>query len=75
MIYQLQDDVPIPRVRNPTYPFAEMAIGQSFFSRARQQSVGSAAAQHSKRHSRGCKFTCRTVTEDGVRGTRCWRIA
>ena len=25
-------------------------------------------------HNRGCKFTSRTVTENGVRGVRIWRI-
>jgi hypothetical protein len=54
------------------YPFGDMKIGDSFFAAGIAiNRVSSAASLHGQRH--GGRWTCRTVTEDGVRGTRCWR--
>ncbi len=51
------------------YPFAEMAVGDSFFTRSPVAKVGPTARGYGKRHN--MQFTCRT---EG-RGARVWRIA
>ena len=73
--FTVEDGVPIPDKRQPgrpsKYPFETMEIGQSFFAPGiKVRKVGNAA-----RHYRPKRFRCRTVVENGIRGTRCWRVA
>ncbi len=62
---------PVLHARNK-YPFQEMLVGDSFFCTQKDGSVSSSAAWVQKKH--GFKFTCRIVVENGVKGTRCWRV-
>lgn len=65
--------VPIP-ARSPKYPFAQMAVGDSFFAPNRPQNAfGTFIALWGKRDGR--KFTTRIRVENGVRGVRVWRTA
>lgn len=72
MTFQIDDDVPQPRPRL-LYPLRELCVGQSFFVPGIKSSqIGGSTASVSK--STGFTFTCRAVTEDGIAGTRVWRI-
>lgn len=59
------------------YPFDKMGVGDSFFVAGAvgkdRDTLRSSASSRGKRH--GMKFTTRTVTEDGVKGVRIWRVA
>jgi len=73
--FTVEDGVTIPDKRQPgrpsKYPFDTMEIGQSFFAPGiKDRKVGNAA-----RHYRPKRFRCRTMVENGIRGTRCWRVA
>lgn len=58
--------------RPPAYPLRIMEVGQSFFTpHAKPQTIGTTRIADET----GFKFAKRTVTEDGVTGTRCWRVA
>ena len=71
MTYELTDSIPAPR---PTkYPFSEMAVGQSFFSPGEGNATRTAASAWGTRTG-AASFRCRSVIEDGIRGTRVWRI-
>ena len=72
--FKVEDGVPIAKVKQPgrpsKYPFDTMEIGQSFFAPGlKPMTVGNAA-----RHKKPKRFRCRAVVENGVKGTRCWRI-
>lgn len=54
------------------YPFRDMEIGDSFFAEIPVSRLSQAA--HNNRQE-GRKYTSRTVTENGVKGTRIWRIS
>ncbi len=75
----VQDGVPIPRSRSDRlrkYPWAELAVGQSFFvAGEKQTSLIAAAWGWAKRQSPGARFTSRKVVENGVAGVRVWRTA
>ena len=68
----IEKNVPAPaNPRRRKYPFAEMEVGDSFFApNIKISSVTYSFARHP-----GKKFTARTVTENGVKGFRVWRIA
>ena len=73
-IDKIDKDVPMPR-RCFMYPFGELCIGDSFFvAGGRHNTVGNASIGYATRHL-GVKFTTRQVTEGGIAGVRCWRIA
>ena len=66
-MFKIDKDVPPPASSGRTkYPFAKMAVGDSFTGDSR---AAAAASAYSRRT--GIKFTTRTV--DGV--IRIWRIA
>ena len=55
------------------YSFGAMEVGDSFFVPfALGDGARGAAYGYGSRH--GVKFTTRTLTENGERGTRIWRI-
>ena len=67
------DKVPLPTVtkgRASPYPWRHLRIGDSFFV---PRTVCLPVGEWQK--ACGSHFTTRTVTENGVQGTRCWRIA
>lgn len=74
---QIEKDIPLPqRQRNDRYPWAQMDVGDSF-------AVPSAGPNGKRLHAAASKaaqvlsikLTCRTLTENGVRVVRVWRIA
>lgn len=76
---KLEKNIPLPetRGRRPTYPFAEMEVGDSFeveiigrepLQRARNRAFN-AARQHGLLH--GKKFAVRTFADSA----RIWRVA
>jgi len=75
---KVESDVPLPPGRSPnmSYPWKEMTVGDSFFvpcadkERARLSQISLVASGR-----RFGKVVTRTVTEDGVLGIRCWKIA
>jgi hypothetical protein len=73
--FEIEDNVPVPKVHQPgrpsKYPFDTMEIGQSFFARG----ISCRAVGNAGRHKKPKRFRCRSVIENGIRGTRCWRIA
>lgn len=67
---KIDKGVPCPSRRNRIWPFPEMEIGDSFFAPGK-----SGANLHvASRSAPSFKFTTRTVTENGVKGTRVWRV-
>ena len=70
----IEKGIPIPYFAGSAtrYPWDEMDVGDSMFA-PKPTSLASAATLAGKR--RGWKFSARTVTENGVKGTRVWRIA
>jgi len=77
MIPTVESHIPMPVVKlgRPTkYPFGAMEVGDSFFlSGASYDLVAPAARMFGTRHGR--KYRVRTVTENGSRGVRVWRVA
>lgn len=77
--FVVQHGIPLPRpLFRAKYPFAIMEVGDSFFAPCKrrvngQESVTVAARKFAK--SKGMRFASRTLTEDGVRGVRVWRVA
>lgn len=59
--------------RMALYPFRQMEVGDSFFVPKTGQSITGPIAHAQSRMD--AKFSRRTVTENGVTGTRVWRIA
>ena len=72
---QIQSNIPIPEDHRGgfyRYKWDEMGIGDSFFVPGISiQSLSSAANRAAARFE--MRFTCRTVTEDGIEGVRVWR--
>jgi len=71
MMFKIDSSIPVPPRKDAKYPFASMVVGQSFFvpeSEATKSSISTCAIR-----AKPMRFTYRTVTENGVVGTRCWR--
>jgi len=82
-MYEIEDNIPVQRVRKSKYPFAELKVGQSFFAPTEGENasvagtIRSAVKMHAKReHERGNQYDFKTVTEvkDGVAGIRVHRV-
>ncbi len=91
MTIQIEKNIPVPAPSNrgapAKYPFADMAVGDSFAVPltgvlrkygnqkgsidAAHSTITSSAIYHAKKM--GCKFTVRINNEEGV--VRCWRVA
>jgi len=73
--FTVENGVPMVKVKQPgrpsKYPFDTMEIGQSFFA----PGTRCATVVNAAWHQRPRRFRCRAVVENGVKGTRCWRIA
>lgn len=77
---KIEKGVPIPPPRAPNllarHLLSEMEIGDSIFIPGRGVSSASAGMNlFARRHAPNRKHVCRTVTENGVKGIRVWRIA
>lgn len=59
-----------PRHGNTKYPFLTMEVGDSFFTDIPR--VSAAAFNAGKKLDR--RFACRAAVENGVTGTRVWRL-
>lgn len=81
MQIEVSSNIPLPdftkrRRKAGKYPFASMNVGDSFFAPGKNSGCMSANARMwGLRNNRTIKVTCRTVTENGVKGVRVWRIA
>ncbi len=71
-------DIPAPPVRRrgrpQKYPWAELQVGGTFFAPGKTNNQIAACARHRTRRL-GHQFTTEVRTEQGVKGTRVWRIA
>lgn len=80
---KIDKGIPIPKIRRGRpglYPFSEMQIGDSFFLPMHGHKL-SASANSWKAHRRRqkepggkWKFETREVKENGIDGTRIWRV-
>lgn len=75
---EFQTDVPMPSPasgpgRPPEYPFRTMPVGASFFVAGMSQKKMSATTYRYYKEY-GMKFSTRKVMENGVEGTRVWRM-
>lgn len=67
---KIDKGIPTPEIRGDLrYPWAKLEVGESFFAEMRLTNQAAHAAR-----AYGRKFACRTVIENGVKGTRVWRI-
>ena len=75
MTYMIDSNIPVPvgKLTGRKYPFAEMQVGDSFFAPVSMAKIRNALAHH--KMGTGVRFAVRTVTENGVDGARCWRVA
>lgn len=74
MTFEIDDDVPLSSAHRRKYPYRDLRIGQSFFvPDATHQLIS--GSMHPAKKRLGRKFTARTVTENGVKGVRVWRVA
>lgn len=72
---KIEKGIPVPSKgrKSRLYPLADMQVGDSFFAPGRVvQQLTAAVARPAK--IMGAKFACRTVTENGVKGVRVWRV-
>lgn len=67
MMLEIQKNIPMPFPRGRKYPFAEMEIGDSFFTASRN--VSARASRYGQLHHK--KFVTRKVFGGG--GIRVWR--
>jgi len=69
---KIDKNVPIPMgTRNLKYPLGSLEVGDSFFfETANTNSLGGVFSQHKPK-----KFSVRTLTENGVKGIRVWRVS
>jgi hypothetical protein len=73
---KVEKGIPIPssEVGRPSvYPWADMDVGSSFFvKKISLNSMSAAARRRGQSHNE--KYTARTVTENGIKGVRVWRV-
>jgi len=78
---KIEGGIPIPSkgagagARWPNRPiFSGMEVGDSVFFAGRSTASVSSTASYTAK-TLGYRFTCRAVTENGVKGARIWRVA
>lgn len=83
MDYQIDDGVPLPgRTDSGRFPkgsgftgaVAALDVGQSVFAAGKKIRIASQAAWDVRNVAPQKRFMCRTVTENGVKGVRVWRL-
>jgi len=71
--YKIDKGIPVPepnvRGRTSKYPFRQMEVGDSVFIPRMASTISGLLSQ-----AKPMKFTTRTATEDGIKGTRVWRV-
>jgi hypothetical protein len=78
-MFEVRKDIPMPVAtregfaKPSKYPFATMEVGDMFFVPAAKKSFSSLTSAAGKRLGR--KFSTRAVSENGVEGIGCWRVA
>ena len=75
---KIETGIPIPKQKGTSkYPFQSMKIGDSFFVPNIHVSAlsGSMINARNSMNAPKAKWITRTVTENGVKGVRVWRIA
>lgn len=74
-MFQIDKNVPAPLSgRNRLYPWGELEPGDSFFVPGRTtRNIGGAIGQARNRYP-DWEIVARTVTENGVKGVRVWRV-
>lgn len=66
---KIDKDIPIPvGPMGSKYPLGKLEVGDSFFIEG-QKTLSGVFGQHKPK-----KFSVRTVTENGVKGVRVWRV-
>lgn len=75
----IDSEIPIPDYTKEKYPFNGLKLMESFFVAADSDSDKSLRLLQWRlcgcaKSRKGKKFTTRTVTEDGHRGVRVWRV-
>ena len=76
MTIEIESNVPIPEStsgRRLKYPFESLEVGDSFFVEGKEPAQVSGSKKHFSAKL-GHRYICRTVTEDGVKGVRLWRV-
>lgn len=74
MTFKIDKGVPLPETyQRGKYPFREMGVGDSFFVAAAKRSQITSTVSYAGRRQ-GKRFITRAVIENGVKGTRVWRI-
>ena len=71
----IDDDIPLPTGRpgrKPKWPFATLAVNQSFFAPVSPDSLRQGARRAALRLP-GRAFVVRARVENDVSGARCWR--
>ena len=73
-ITKIDKNIPLPSLHKYTekYPWADMKPGDSFF--IEMGTPANIGACMSARKKYGERYVSRTVTENGVKGVRVWRI-
>jgi hypothetical protein len=70
---EIEKGIAIPRdSRNAKYPFGSMEVSDSIFLPNTTSATVSSITSYYRQ--RGMRFTCRALTEYGVKGVRVWRI-
>ena len=73
-MFEIEKNVPLPKLaRNPIYPFAQMAVGDSFFVPGGNATHIRNYASRARREGFG-NFSVR-VTDGETPGFRVWRVA
>jgi len=75
--FAIDNDIPLSVHAQARYPFRELQVGQSFFVSDPKRFVGCrrSASVMGLRLGNGVKFVTRTITENGVKGVRIWRVS
>ena len=72
-MFNVDHDVPVP-ITKRKYPWDAMDAGDSFFVPGVAVETLTSAVSVVKKTRKNMRWTCRTVTENGVKGVRVWRI-
>jgi hypothetical protein len=81
MSIEIEENVPVvktKRERESKYPFSSMKVGNSFatsWTPKKLLAVTAAASYYKRKTNPDLKFKVTTVTEDGEKRIRCWRVA
>lgn len=74
--FKIETDIPIPTSLNgysSKYPWEKLEIGHSFFVKDKKPPALSTTRRYAEKKFH-TKYASKLVTENGVQGTRIWRI-